>query len=178
MEEEEKVEGDTLVTEGERETPTETPTENVVDKEEYLKKLEAYEAQKKRAEKAEAELKKLKSQPTVEVDSVDLIKLGKKLQDYSDDELDFVVDYAKSKKPEAVLKALENPYVQAGIEAQRKKVEKEKSLKPSGTQAISDKPKSLAEEMNSADMAKKEELLKKYGLYKDPRPRIDGKRIG
>lgn len=62
--------------------------------------------------------------------------------------------------------------------AYKQKVEKDRSLKPSGTQTISDKPTGLAEQINSADMAKKEELLKKYGLYRDPRPRSDGRRIG
>jgi len=110
-----------------------------------------------------------------QLDSVDLIKLGKKLQDYSDEELDFVTEHAKSKKPEDILKALENPYIRAGIEAQREKVEKEKlTLKPSGTQPDYDAPKSLEERLESARTQKeKQEILEEYGLYQEPRRRPD-----
>lgn len=120
----------------------------------------------------------VKPNQTEGVDSIDLIKLGKKLQDYSDEELDFVTKFAGTKKPEEVLKALENPFVQTGIKATREQVEKEKTLRPSGTQGMSDKPKSVSEQIANADMAGKEELLKKYGLYRDPRPRSDNRRIG
>jgi hypothetical protein len=118
--------------------------------------------------------------PEVEssVDSVALIKLGKKLKDFSEEELDFAVDFAKSKKPDDILKALENTYVQAGIQAQRQKVEKEKALKPSGTQSVSDKPKTLSEQLRDAPLSDKEEILKKMGLYKDFKPRADGRSIG
>ncbi len=178
MEDEEKVDGETLGAEGDVETPTES-TEETVDKATYQKQIDAYQAQKVRAEKAEAELRKVKSQPNPNgADPLDLIKLGKKLQNYSDEELDFLTETAKSKNPADVLKALENPFVQSGIAAHREKVEKEKTLKPNGTQGISDKPMSVSEKINTAStMGEKEELLKKYGLYRDPRPRSDSKRI-
>lgn len=62
--------------------------------------------------------------------------------------------------------------------AHRNKVEKENTLKPSGTQTESDKPKSLSEQINAATMSEKEALLEKYGLYKSPRPRTDSSSIG
>ena len=112
-------------------------------------------------------------------DSIDLIKLGKKLQDYSDDELDFVTDYAKSKKPEDILKALDNPYIQQGIKAQREVLEKEKlALAPSSTQAETDRPKSLGERLAGASLEEKEKILTDAGLYKSPRPRSDRVFIG
>lgn len=172
MDDENLVEGETLEAQEGEETPEESPAEEF-DIEDLKKKASAYEAQKIRAEKAEKSLKKYMQAPEKEssVDSVDLIKLGKKLQDYSDDELDFVVGYAKSKKPEDILKALENPYIQAGVKSQREKVEKEKlSLKPTGTQEEKDKPKSLAQQINTASMEEKEELLTKYGFYRNPTP--------
>lgn len=179
MDEETKVE-DALNPEVEAETPTES-AEEVVDIETYKKQIDAYQAQKVRAEKAEAELKKIKSQPATisSAEPLDLIKLGKQLQNYSDEELDFVAGAAKSKKPEDILKALENPFIQSGITAHREKVEKEKTLKPSGAQGMNDKPQTATEKILSSDsMAEKEEMLKKLGLYRDPRPRADHKSIG
>lgn len=127
-----------------------------------------------RFQEVNEELKKLKNTPHHEAgDPIDLIKLGKKLQDYTDDELDFVTDFAKSKKPDAILKALENPFVQAGISAQRTKVEKEKGLTPSGTQPELTREKSLKEKLSEANDSEKEELLKKVGFYKEVRPRAD-----
>ncbi len=142
-----------------------------VDIEDLKKKASAYEDQKIRAEKAEKEKKALeaklaKGQPE-SADAIDLIKLGKKLQDYSDEELDFVTEHAKSKKPEDVLKALENPFVVSGIQAHREKVEKEKGIKPSGTQTETDKPKSVKETIESKSMSEKEDYLKSLGLYRD-----------
>lgn len=100
-------------------------------------------------------------------DAIDLIKVGKKLQNYSDEELDFVTEYAKSKDPEAILKALDNPFVQHGINSYRDKVEKEKlSLKPNPTQPDSDMPISLEEALKTAKTPQeKEALLKEAGLY-------------
>lgn len=113
------------------------------------------------------------------VDSVDLIKLGKKLQDYSDVELDFVTEFAKSKKPEDILKALENPFIQQGIKSQREKVEKENlTLKPSSTQSESERPKTLHERLSNASMEEKEKILIEMGGYKSPRPRGERTNIG
>lgn len=126
----------------------------------------------------------VKKNPTIikqesDIDSIDQIKLGKKLHDYSDDELDFVTEHAKSKKPEDVLKALENPFVQAGIQAHREKLEKEKlALTPSSTQSESDRPKTLQERLVGASLEEKERILSEMGLYKNPRPRADRVNIG
>lgn len=176
MEEEEKVEGETLEATEETETP-----ETSVDLEELRKKAELAENYKIRAEKAEKALKRVPvNQSENPVDSIDMIKLGKKLKDYSDEELDFVTEFAKSKKPEEILKALENPFVQSGISAYREKTEKEKlTLTPTGTQSESDMPLSLTEKLNRAgSMAEKEKLLKEYGLVKEFRPRSDRTNIG
>jgi len=113
------------------------------------------------------------------IDSIDQIKLGKKLHDYSDEELDFVTDHAKSKKPEDILRVLEDPFVQAGIKAHREKLEKERLvLTPSSTQSESGKPKSLNERLASASLADKEQILREVGLYKDPKKRSDTVNIG
>ena len=62
--------------------------------------------------------------------------------------------------------------------AYRSKIEKELSLKPSGTQSESDKPMSFTEKLRSASVADKERLLTEAGLYKSPRPRSDRVDLG
>lgn len=189
MLEEEKVNDETLeVEEDVVETP-ETPQQEEVDLEALKKSEELAENYKIRAEKAEKALKrteKPKQDKPVEsvehvetIDSIDQIKLGKKLHDYSDDELDFVTDYAKSKKPEDILEALKNPFVQQGINAHREKVEKEKlTLSPSSTQTESDEPQSFNEKLSRAtSLEDKEKLLESLGLYKSPRPKKDRVKI-
>lgn len=132
------------------------------------------------------ELARLKKQPAPKgeksdesVDALEFIKLGKKLQDYSDEELDFATEHAKSKNPEAILKALDNEMVQLAIQGRREKIEKEKlALRPTGTQADSDEPKSLTERLARASVAEKEKILSEAGLYKSPRPRTDRVNLG
>lgn len=64
-------------------------------------------------------------------------------------------------------------------EAYRTKKEKELSLKPSGTQADSDKPMSFTEKLRTmTSVADKEKLLTEAGLYKSPRPRADRTNLG
>lgn len=59
------------------------------------------------------------------------------------------------------------------------KVEKERALKPSGTQPESERKKSALEQITSAKGLKdQEEMLRKYGLYKEVRPRSDRSTIG
>lgn len=177
MEEENKVTPETLEGEGEAETPIESAGEQV-DIEALKKEAELAKNYKIRAEKAEAEAKKLKSRPVESipdsVDSIDLIKLGKKLQDYSDDELDFVTKFAGTKKPDEVLKALENPFVQQGIQAQREKVEKEKAVKPSGGSPQVEPKKSLKEILKTGSTQEKEKALIEAGMIPTPRKRPDG----
>lgn len=171
---ENKVEGETLETQVEAETPTETAQEEQVDIESLKKQAELAQnlAQnyKIRAEKAEAALKKTKPVPEQvgsSVDPVGLVRLGKNLQEYSDDELDFVLGFAKSRKPEDILEAAKNPFVQAGIQAQREKVDKEKTLKPSGGQPEVEVKKSNQDILRNGTLAEKEELLKKLGVLRD-----------
>jgi hypothetical protein len=160
MEDENPVEEETI----EEEVPQEDTI--VLKKSDYNKlnrKAIAYEAVKK-SPKQEVSVGS-------QLDSVDLIKLGKKLQDYTDEELDFVTEFAKSKKPEDILKALENPFVKQGITASRETIEKQKlSVKPSGTQPESDAPRTLAEKLaNARTLAEKQTIFEEYGLYSEPK---------
>lgn len=136
-----------------------------------------------RFKKVNDELAELKKKPKEtpkesDIDALEFIKLGKKLQNYSDEEIDFATEHAHSKNPEAILKALDNEMVQLAINARRDKMAKELSLKPTGTQSDSDTPKSLNERLSSASMADKEKILTEAGLYKSPRPRADRINLG
>ena len=58
--------------------------------------------------------------------------------------------------------------------AYREKAEKERlALKPSGTQAEADRPKSFMDRLSGASMEDKEKLLTEAGLYKQMRPKAD-----
>lgn len=112
------------------------------------------------------------------VDALDFIKLGKQLQNYTDEEIDFATEYAKSKEPNEIMKALSNEYIQLAFEAKRQKVEKEKSLTPSGKQFEEEKPKSFADKLRGANLGDAEKMLEAAGLYKSPRTNPNRKNIG
>ncbi len=146
----------------------------VAQKEHFREKFEKSETEKRALEA------KMGQNQGGTTDSIDQIKLGKKLVDYSDDELDFVVSFAGSKSPEQVLKALENPYVQQGIKAQREKVEKERAIKPSTRQLETDEEISLEQALAQAKTQdEKEKLLSEHMGYNiGNRPRSDKVYLG
>lgn len=113
------------------------------------------------------------------VDALDFIKLGKKLQNYSDEEIDFATEYAKSKSPNEIIKALENEYVQLAFEAKREKDAKLKAtLAPSGKQSESDRPRSIKEKLQGASLSEMEKILTEKGLYQEPRRKARENPIG
>lgn len=71
-------------------------------------------------------------------------------------------------------------------DAYQRKVEKERALKPSGTQGEEDRPKGLTErlrELNTgsdfkANLAEKEKLLQAAGMWKSPTPNPHRRNIG
>jgi hypothetical protein len=155
----------------EEETTQELEQQEIPDDSIVLKKADFNKLNRKAIAYESTKNRPKQESPVNNLDSVDLIKLGKKLQDYSDEELDFVTEFAKSKKPNDILKALENPFVKQGITAAREKSEKEKlSVKPSGTQPEMDAPSSLAEKLaNAYTIADKQKILEEYGLYSEPK---------
>lgn len=63
--------------------------------------------------------------------------------------------------------------------AYRDKVEKDRlALKPSGTQADAEAPKTMAQKLAGASLEEQEKILSEAGLYKSPRPRADRTDIG
>lgn len=148
----------------------------------FKEKYEKAETERKVMEdKLNAAINKPRSGETVGVDALDFIKLGKKLQDYSDVEIDFATNYAKSKNPEAILEALDDEMVQLAIQSKREKVEKErKALAPNSTQSNDDQPRSMEEILSTPgmSMAEKEKFLIEQGLYVLPKQKQDRTNIG
>lgn len=109
-----------------------------------LKKAQDYaKNQKIRAEKAEAELKKLKVQPKVEVAPKNDMSLKdiRALSDVHDDDVDDLTDYAKYKNI-TVAEAKKTPAMQSLLKAkaeERKSAEAANTQKPArGTSTVSD----------------------------------------
>lgn len=135
--ENENIENDTLKNEQENETPNpeedktqeENPEEKSKDlqsalaqKEHYRSKLEKVEAEKKALEE---KLANPKSESSL---TLEAIKVGKKLEKYSDEIIDSVAKVIKSDNPKDILEALDNPYIKQGIEIEMKKVADTKKI--------------------------------------------------
>lgn len=144
-------------------------------KEHFREKFEKSEADKKALEE---KLNGKVDAPADSVNALDLIKLGKKLEGYSDDEIDFATTHAHSQKPEDILKTLEDPMVKLAIQGKRDQEAKEKALKPSGTQSDDGQPKSLDEILSTGSLADKEKILIEKGLYIPPKGKPDRTNIG
>jgi len=164
------------------ETPFEEPESEVVDSElqqKLEKEIEARRQLTARATKAEAEKKALEA------------RLNKLTQSGTDKSLD-VSEYidisanldgldqrekeklAKEHKltGSALKEIRESEDFKLWQSAYRDKVEKEKSLKPSGTQSETSKVKSFMDRLSEAKtLAEKEKLLTEQGLWKPPSSR-------
>lgn len=121
------------------------------------------------------ELTKLKSQPPIvkpKLDVEDYIDISESLEGLDQREKSYLAEQHKlTGKPLSELREDENFVIwQSGYTAKK---EKELSLKPSGTQSVSDKPQSFTEKLAKASVADKEKILTEAGLYKSPRPRAD-----
>jgi len=55
-------------------------------------------------------------------DPLEIVKLGKALGDFDEEEVDFIIRYAKEKTPEAIIDASKDDWVQTAIKARREKV--------------------------------------------------------
>lgn len=185
MEEQKQVVEETTTVEGET-TQNTTATETATEADTKSAELEAKNRQMfERAKKAEAEAKalkvqneNLKSASTKSLDVEDYIDISASLEGLDQREKEKLAkehkltgrSLAEIRKDEDFL-LWQNAY--------RAKAEKERlTLKPSGTQSESDRPKSLTEKLAGASIIEKEKLLKEAGLYKEFRPRADRREIG
>jgi hypothetical protein len=145
----------------------ETPAEEIPQKEpkaEEIKPDAELEAKNKelfaRAKKAEDELKKLKSQvqtqksPTGESLTLDAIKVGKRLEKYTEEEIDSVANVIKSDKPADILNALENPFIKRGIEVEREKANSNNKIPSPSSAGFPSFEKKITPDMKPEDINK------------------------
>jgi hypothetical protein len=157
----------------ENETPKNS-TENTDDK---SKDLQSALAQKEhfrtKAEKAEAELAELRSKSTNvpqanpnPVDHLEVVKLGKALADFSEDETSFIIRNAKDKSPQGIIEASKDEMVQIAIQAKREKVAKEKQVlgpsNPTGSSGFEFKSPREIGQMSKEEYKTYFEGLKKF----------------
>ena len=166
--------------EGEEETP-ETPPEKT--EEDKSKDLQSALAQKDhfrtKAEKLEKELQAIKSSKKEEPeklweapnDPLEIVRLGKTLKDYTEEETEFIIRNASSKDIKGIMEAEKDVWVRTAIKAQREKVVKEKALNPSTQQPEPMKERTFTEKLKEANLSEKEKLLEEVGLWKSPRVR-------
>ncbi len=145
--EEEKIEETNDNPEVEETPEEETLEEKPIEEEKPPKKteesVEELKAQRDklyaRLKKAEEKAKALESKSSDKTESLTLeaIKVGKKLEKYSDEIIDSVANVIKSDNPKDILEALENPYIKQGIEVEMKKVADAKKIPGSGSSGLS-----------------------------------------
>ena len=88
-----------------------------------------------KAEEAEAKKVELEQKLTgagqvtsMPVDPLEVVKLGKALSDFNEDETSFIIKNAKDKTPQGIVEASKDEWVADAIKARREKVAKEKQI--------------------------------------------------
>lgn len=150
---------------------------------------ELYKNQKVRAEKAEAELKKLEKQLNAKVnkdtgsrdaaslDVEDYIDISASLEGLDQREKEKLArEHKLTGRPLSEIRKDEDFVLWQ--EAYRQRVEKERALNPSTTQEEREKDSSLSAKLAKANtLEETEKILEEAGLYKAPRPKADRVRI-
>lgn len=156
---------------------TESAPEEPESKEPKAEKTVPYD----RFKKVNTELAKLKAQPAkvkTSLDVEDYIDISASLEGLDQKQKEYLArEHKLTGLPLSEIRNSEDFLLwNSGYQS---KVEKEKALKPSGTQPESERKKSPLEQITSAKGLKdQEEMLRKYGLYKESRPRADRSTIG
>lgn len=70
-------------------------------------------------------------------DPLEVVRLGKALKDYNEEETEFIIRNSPSKDIEGIMKAEKDPWVQAAIKAQREKVARENKIPEPSSPATS-----------------------------------------
>lgn len=98
-------------------------------------------------EKAESEIDKYKSSGVpMPTDPMQVVKLAKSLEGYSEDEIEFVTRNASEKSPSGIIEATKDEWVQDAIEKRREKVAQEKKVPESSSPSASKSGETSAEE--------------------------------
>ncbi len=120
-----------------------TATEKSTDLQSALAQKEHFRT---KAETAEAKLKELGDKNTnpddkteiweASTDPLEIVKLGKTLKDYNEEETEFIIQNAPTKDINGIIEATKKPFVQIAIQAMREKVATERAT-PSPSDASS-----------------------------------------
>ncbi|MHA1482586.1 MAG: hypothetical protein ACTSQA_04010 [Candidatus Heimdallarchaeaceae archaeon] len=155
---------------------TEEPEKSKVEKPEQSKELQSALAQKEhqrekreQAEKELAKLKETKSNIPASQNPMEVVKLAKALEGYSEEEVEFITRNSTDKSIDGIINASKDDWVKTAIQAKREKVAKEnKTPEPSTKQDFSEKPVEdiTEEELAAMPLKKKEEYLRKIGWIK------------
>jgi len=99
-------------------------------------------------------------------DPLEVVKLGKVLKDYTEEETEFIIRNAPTKNIDGIINAEKDEMVQLAIKSKREKVAKEKALNPSTTQSETPiKPKTLEEALAACKTREeKEKILTEMGM--------------
>ena len=101
-------------------------------------------------------------------DPLEIVKLGKVLKDYDENETEFIIRNASSKDIDGIVKAEKDPMVQAAITATRDKVAKESKVptpsSPSSVAETFDAEKAVKEGSELEEVTKRYEKLKESGM--------------
>ena len=99
-------------------------------------------------------------------DPLEVVKLGKVLKDYTEEETEFIIRNAPTKNIDGIINAEKDEMVQLAIKSKREKVAKEKALNPSTTQSETPiKPKTLEEALAACKTREeKEKILTEIGM--------------
>lgn len=84
--------------------------------------------------------KKEEPTPTTNHSPLELVNLAKALNDYSSDEVDFLIKVAKSDKPADIIAATQDEWVKTAINSRREKIEKEKKIPSPSSPLIARNP--------------------------------------
>jgi len=186
----EEIENDTLKNEEEVETPETLEEENPeepekepetskVEKPEQSKELQSALAQKEhqrekreQAEKELAKLKETKSNIPASQNPMEVVRLAKALEGYSEEEVEFITRNASEKSIDGIVSATKDEWVKTAIQAKREKVANEsKTPEPSTKQGVSKKPidKITPEDITNMTQKEKTDYFIKIGMMKKPR---------
>lgn len=87
-------------------------------------------------------------------DPLEVVKLGRVLKDYNEDETDFIIRNAPTKDIDGIMKAEKDPWVQSAIKFQRDKVENEKKIPGSTSTDFSSPEKKISKDTSEEEVDK------------------------
>lgn len=143
MDEENPQENPDTIVQGEEKTPeVKTEVKSDIDVKTVLAQKDHF---RDKAEKLEKELSELRGKSSESNLTLESIKIGKRLEKYSDEEIDSVAKIIKSNNPNDILSALDNSFIKQGIELEREKLKEQNKIPGSSSSGFTSDEKSADE---------------------------------